>query len=162
MINSVRLDQSCGDGPAQQVVILLQLRLPEGGVPVLAEVLLGPVASRGLPGAILLAEHCHSIQAIVADVVAGDMGQAGRHHPHTTALISWDSERSWSLRPSDGRGSTLCLPKKGSRKGAGLETESLICKWPRTSHFRAWLQASPSYKRGNNRSVSQLQSFHGV
>lgn len=61
VINTVRLNKSYGDGPAQLVVILLQLCLPENGVPVLAEVLLGPVASRELSRAILLAKHCHSV-----------------------------------------------------------------------------------------------------
>lgn len=74
VINTVGLHKSYGDGPAQWVVLFLQLCLPENGVPILTEVLLGPVASRELTGAILLAEHCHSIQAIVAHMVAGDMG----------------------------------------------------------------------------------------
>lgn len=77
MVDTVGLHKRHGDGPAQRVVVLLQLCLPEDGVAVLAEVLLGPMAPRELAGAILLAKHCHSIQAIVADVVAGDMGQAG-------------------------------------------------------------------------------------
>lgn len=102
VINTVRLNKSCGDGPAQWVIVLLQLRLPKDGVPVLAEVLLGPVSSRELTGALLLTEHCHPVQAIVADVVAGDVGQAGRHHPHTTALVSWDGERGWSRTLSSG------------------------------------------------------------
>lgn len=102
VIHTVGLNQSYRDGPPQRVVILLRLRLPEDGIAVLAEVLLGPVASRELPRAILLAEHCQSVQAIVADVVAGDVGQAGRHHPHATALIRWDRERSPSLTPRDG------------------------------------------------------------
>lgn len=97
VVNTVGLDQSYGDGPARRVVVLLQLRLPQDGIPVLAEALLGPVASREFSGAILLAEHCHAVQAIVADVVAGDVGQAGRHHPHTAALIRCNSERRWSL-----------------------------------------------------------------
>ena len=102
VIHTVGLNQSYCDGPPQRVVILLRLRLPEDGIAILAEVLLGPVASRELPRAILLAEHCQSVQAIVADVVAGDVGQAGRHHPHATALIRWDRERSPSLTPRDG------------------------------------------------------------
>lgn len=77
VVNTVGLHKSYGDGPAQGVVVLLQLCLPEDGIPVLAEVLLGSMASRELTRAILLAKHCHSIQAIVADMVAGDMGQAG-------------------------------------------------------------------------------------
>lgn len=103
VVNTVGLDQSYSDGPAQRVVVLLQLCLPQDGIPVLAEVLLAPVASREFSGAILLAEHCHSIQAIVADMVAGDVGQAGSHHPHTTALISCNSERSWSLMLPTGK-----------------------------------------------------------
>ena len=103
VVNTVGLDQSYGDGPAQRVVILLQLCLPQDGIPVLTEVLLGPVAAWEFSGAILLAEHCHSVQAIVADMVAGDVGQAGRHHPHPTALICCNSERSWSLTLPTGR-----------------------------------------------------------
>lgn len=103
VVNTVGLDQSYGDGPAQRVVILLQLCLPQDGIPVLAEVLLGPVAAWEFSGAILLAEHCHSVQAIVADMVAGDVGQAGRHHPHPTALISCNSEKSWSLTLPTGK-----------------------------------------------------------
>lgn len=91
MINTVGLHKSHSDGLAQWVIILLQLRLPEDGVSVLIEVLLGSVASRELSGAILLAKHLHPIQTIVADVVAGDVRQAGRHHPHATALVSWGS-----------------------------------------------------------------------
>lgn len=102
VINAVGLHQRYGDGLAQRVVVLLQLGLPEDGIPIVAEVLLGPMASGELPGALLLAEHRHSVQAIVADVVAGDVGQAGRHHPHTTALISWDSESSRSPTLSKG------------------------------------------------------------
>lgn len=77
VINTVRLHKGCGDGPPQRVILLLQLCLPQDGVPVLAEVLLGPMASRELAGAILLAKNCHSIQAIIAHMVAGDMRQAG-------------------------------------------------------------------------------------
>ena len=102
VIDTVGLNERDGDGLAQRVVVLLQLCLPQDGVPILAEVLLGPVASRELPGAILLAKHRHPVQAIVADVVAGDVGQAGRHHPHAAALIGWDSERSWSPTLSKG------------------------------------------------------------
>lgn len=76
VINTVRLYESYGDRPAQRVILLLQLCLPQDGVPILAEVFLGPVTSGELTGAVLLAEDCHSIQAIVAHVVAGDMGQA--------------------------------------------------------------------------------------
>lgn len=91
VINTVGLHESYSDGPAQWVVLLLQLCLPEDGVSVLTEVLLGPMASREL--AIFLAEYCHSIQAIVAHMIAGDMGQARGHHPHATPFVSWDSEK---------------------------------------------------------------------
>lgn len=91
VIYTVGLHKRYGDGPAQWVIILLQLCLPEDGIPILTEVLLGPMASREL--AIFLAEHCHSIQAIVAHMVAGDMGQARGHHPHATSFVSWDSEK---------------------------------------------------------------------
>lgn len=93
VIDTVRLHESYGDRPAQWVIFLLQVCLPEDGISILTEVLLGPVASRELTRAIFLTEHCHSIQAIVAHMVAGDMGQAGGHHPHTTAFVSWDSEK---------------------------------------------------------------------
>lgn len=114
VINTVGLHKRDGDGLAQRVLVLLQLGLPEDGIPILAEVLLGPMATRELPGALLLAKHRHSVQAIVADVVAGDVGQAGRHHPHTTALISWDSESSWS--PTEQRVTASSVSHEGKQK----------------------------------------------
>lgn len=91
VVNTVGLHKRYGDGPAQWVILFLQLCLPEDSISVLTEVLLGPVASREF--AILLAEHCHSIKAIVAHMVAGDMGQARGHHPHATSFVSWDSDK---------------------------------------------------------------------
>lgn len=109
VINTVGLHESYGDGPAQWVILLFQLRLPEDGVPVLTEVLLGPVAPREL--AVFLAEHCHPIQAVVAHVVAGDMGQAGGHHPHATSFVSWDSEKESVTDPRIGEAAPSVTPK---------------------------------------------------
>lgn len=115
VIDAVGLHQRHGDGLAQRVLVLLQLRLPEGGIPVLAEVLLGPGE---LPGALLLAEHRHAVQAVVADVVAGDVGQAGRHHPHATALVSWDRKAAGHRHRAQGD-RLQRLPQRGNKKGTG-------------------------------------------
>lgn len=141
VINTVRLHESYGDGPPQWVILLLQLRLPEDGIPILTEVLLGPMASRELTRALFLAEHCHSIQAIVAHMVAGDMGQAGGHHPHTTAFVSWDSEKSLSLTPKIGEAAPSVTPK-GEVKRA------------ETSHLRALAMGFSFIHRDNEQSAS--------
>jgi hypothetical protein len=69
-------------------------------------------------------------------MVASDVGQTGRHHPHTTALVSWDSERSWSLAPDNEEDSTQCHSERGSKRhwdnlchnsGCG---NSLMCEGP--------------------------------
>lgn len=95
VVDAIGLHKSHGDRSAQRVIILLQLCLPEDSIPILAEILLGPVASWKLTRTILLAEHSHSIQAVVADMVAGDMGQAGGHHPNPTALVGCDKEENY-------------------------------------------------------------------
>lgn len=79
--HTVGLDQSYSDGPRSGVVVLLQLCLPQDGIPVLAEVLLAPWPPGNSPEPSFWLNTAAPIQAIVADMVAGGVGQAGSHHP---------------------------------------------------------------------------------
>lgn len=139
VVDAIGLHKSHGDRSAQWVIILLQLCLPEDSIPILAEILLGPMASWKLTRTILLAEHGHSIQAVVADMVAGDMRQAGGHHPNPAALVGCDREENYDYggKVRQDQADLPVVRAKTSREAR---------PWLATSHHRA-LAAFPSCMR---------------
>lgn len=136
---TVAFHQGYADGPARGVALVfaVQIALPRKQLALLVQVLL-PVSAFsfqppavpaavlgaravlarpvGLSGLhvlrVLPAEDGQAVHAVVGDVVSEELGEAGGHHPHTTAFVTYGNNRKDGVR-SLAKAKARPLPTEG-------------------------------------------------
>lgn len=95
VVDVIGLHKSNTDGPTgwKAFILTLQVILPVGGFTLIVEVLIAPLVGQVVIAIILTAKHRNPIDAVVSNLVIGDVGKAGGHDPNTTSLVTYGERR---------------------------------------------------------------------